>query len=195
VTDLPRERFREASAVLADAYLDDPGWVAVGPDNRRRRHAYTRRVCRGAISIVDRWGGKIWCAERDGRVAGVLTSCDPGQWPPPQLRATVKQSLGPALAGPAVLWRSLAADAAMHKHHPEEPHFYVWMLGVSPQHQRTGVGRALLNAALARAEEFGLPTYLETANPENLPYYASFGFRETAEATLPRDTPIWCMMR
>jgi ribosomal protein S18 acetylase RimI-like enzyme len=94
-----------------------------------------------------------------------------------------------------VLWRSLAADAAMHKHHPEDPHFYVWMLGVSPQHQRTGVGRALLSTALARAEEFGLPAYLETANPENLPYYASFGFREVGEATLPRDAPIWFMMR
>lgn len=193
--DLPRERFTEASVVLADAYLDDPGWVAVGPTDRRRRHAYTRRVCRGALSVVDRWGGRIWCVERDGEVAGVLTSCDPGQWPPPQVRATVKQALGPTLAGPGVLWRSLAADSAMHKHHPEEPHFYVWMLGVSPDHQRTGVGRALLNAALVRAEEFGLPAYLETANPENLPYYASFGFREIGETKLPRDAPIWFMMR
>lgn len=193
--DLPRERFDEASVVLADGYLDDPGWVAVGPDDRARRHSYTRRVCRGALSIVDRWGGRIWCVQRDGAVAGVLTSCDPGQWPPPQLRSIGKQALGPMLAGPAVLWRSLAADAAMHKHHPEDPHFYVWMLAVSPQHQRTGVGRALLNTALKRAEEFGLPAYLETANPENLPYYSSFGFRETGEAKLPRDTPIWFMMR
>jgi ribosomal protein S18 acetylase RimI-like enzyme len=195
VLDLPRDRFGEAGHVLADAYLDDPGWVAVGPDHRERRHAYTRRICRGALRVVDRWGGRIWCAMRDDAVAGVLTTCDPGQWPPPQLRATAVQALGPALAGPRVLWRSLAADAAMHKHHPEDPHFYVWMLGVSPQHQRTGVGRALLSTALARAEEFGLPAYLETANPENLPYYASFGFREVGEATLPRDAPIWFMMR
>lgn len=195
VLDLPRERFDEASVVLADAYLDDPGWVAVGPDSPRRRHAYTRRICRGALAIVDRWGGRIWCVQRDGAVAGVLTSCDPGQWPPPALRATVRQSLGPVIAGPATLWRSLAADATMHKHHPQEPHFYVWMLAVSPKHQRTGVGRALLNTALGRAEEFGLPAYLETANPENLPYYASFGFRETGEAKLPRDVPIWSMMR
>jgi GNAT superfamily N-acetyltransferase len=181
--------------VLADAYLDDPGWVAVGPDDPRRRHAYTRRVCRGALSIVHRWGGRIWHVQRDGRVAGVLTSCDPGQWPPPQLRATAMQALGPALAGPAVLWRSLAADAAMHKHHPRDPHFFVWMLAVSPRQQRTGVGRALLNTALARAEEFGMPAYLETAKPANLPYYSSFGFREIGEAQLPRGAPIWFMMR
>ena len=145
--------------------------------------------------MVERWGGRIWCVEREGRLAGVLTSCDPGQWPPPQVRASAKQALGPILAGPAVLWRSLVADAAMHRHHPEDPHFYVWMLGVSPGHQRTGVGRALLNAALGRSEEFGLPTFLETANRENLPYYSSFGFREIGEARLPRDAPIWSMMR
>lgn len=195
VTELTPDRFDEASVVLADAYLDDPGWVAVGPDNPPRRHAYTRRVCRGALSVVDRWGGRIWCVQREGRVAGVLTSCDPGQWPPPQLRATARQALGPTLAGPAVLWRSLAADNAMHRHHPREPHFFVWMLAVSPQHQRTGVGRALLQTALQRADEFGVETYLETAKPENLPYYSSFGFREIGETRLPRNAPIWFMMR
>jgi GNAT superfamily N-acetyltransferase len=195
VFDLPRERFGEASVVLADGYLDDPAWVAVGPDERGRRHAYTRRVCRGALSVVDRWGGCIWGAERDGALVGVLTSCDPGQWPPPQARAVFRQARGPLLAGPAVLRRSLAADAAMHRHHPEDPHFYVWMLAVAPEHQRTGVGRALLNTALERAGEFGLPAYLETGNRENLPYYASFGFREVGEARLPRDARIWFMMR
>jgi ribosomal protein S18 acetylase RimI-like enzyme len=195
VAELPRERFDEAAVVLADAYLDDPGWVAVGPTNRGRRHAYTRRVCRGALSIVDRWGGRIWQAQRDGKVAGVLTSCDPGQWPPPQLRATATQALGPALAGPAVLWRSLVADAAMHKHHPEDDHFFIWMLAVSPAHQRSGVGRALLTTALERAEELDTYTYLETANAENLPYYSSFGFRETGMTKLPRDAPIWFMIR
>jgi GNAT superfamily N-acetyltransferase len=195
VRELPRDRFEEASVVLADAYLDDPGWVAVGPRHRRRRHAYTRRICRGALSIVDRWGGRIWNVQRDGEVAGVLTSCDPGQWPPPQLRATAMQALGPTLAGPAVLYRSLVADAEMHEHHPQEPHFFVWMLAVSPRHQRSGVGRALLQTALERADELGADTYLETANPDNLPYYSSFGFRQIGETKLLRATPIWFMMR
>jgi GNAT superfamily N-acetyltransferase len=195
VQQLPPERFDEASRVLADAYLDDPGWVSVGPRNTARRHSYTRRVCRGALSVVERWGGFIWHVERDGEVAGVLTSVDPGQWPPPQFRSIAYQAVGPTLAGPGVLWRSLAADARMHKHHPEEPHFFVWMLAVSPKHQRTGVGRALLQTALARAEQLGTFTYLETAKPENLPYYASFGFRELGETALPGGAPIWFMDR
>lgn len=195
VSTLPPERFAEASVVMADAFMEDPGWTAAGPDDPRRRHAYIRRVCLGSLRVVHRWGGPIWQVERDDGVAGVLSSLDPGQWPPPQIRATVYQALGPLLAGPAVLWRSLSSDSALHKGHPREDHFFVWMLTVSPAAQRSGVGRALLSTALERAEEKGVPTYLDTANPANLPYYGSFGFEQTGEADLPRGAKLWFMYR
>jgi GNAT superfamily N-acetyltransferase len=57
------------------------------------------------------------------------------------------------------------------------------------------VGRALLSKALARADELGVPTYLDTANPANLPYYASFGFRQTGERPMPRGSTLWFMLR
>jgi GNAT superfamily N-acetyltransferase len=195
VVALPRERYREASVVMADAFLDDPGWSAVGPDDPRRRHAYIRRVCHGVLGVVARRGGSNWHVERGGRTAGVIATLDPGQWPPPQLPALAAQALGPVLAGPSVLWRSLGGDAAMHKGHPEDPHFFVWMLTVSPTAQRSGIGRALLSAALKRADEFGVPTYLDTANPDNLPYYGSFGFEPTGQTALPRGAPLWFMYR
>jgi GNAT superfamily N-acetyltransferase len=107
----------------------------------------------------------------------------------------VAQALGPVLAGPAVLWRSLSADNALHAGHPEEPHLFVWMLTVAPALQRSGVGRALLTHAIARAGELGVSTYLDTANPANLPYYGSFGFACTGERDLPRGASIWFMHR
>jgi ribosomal protein S18 acetylase RimI-like enzyme len=99
------------------------------------------------------------------------------------------------LAGPSVLRRSLVADNAMHRGHPGEEHFFVWMLTVSPAAQRSGVGRALLSTALERADARGVPTYLDTANPDNLPYYASFGFENTGQGKLPRGAPLWYMYR
>src|SRR5213078_4757811 len=111
--------------------------------------------CRGVLAVSERRGGWISQVERDGRTAGVLATVDPGQWPPPQLPALASQALGPVLAGPAVLWRSLSADNAMHRGHPPEPHVFVWMLTVAPAAQRTGIGRALLSTAIARADEFG----------------------------------------
>jgi GNAT superfamily N-acetyltransferase len=195
VTELPRARFEAASVVMADAFVDDPGWQAVGPDDPRRLHRYIRRVCRGVLALTARRGGQIWQVEREGRTVGVLSLLDPGQWPPPELPALAAQALGPVLAGPAVLWRSLKADSAMHRGHPAEPHLFVWMLTVSPPAQRTGVGRALLSTALARAEELGVPTYLDTAKPANLPYYGSFGFEAIGETQLPRRATLWFMFR
>jgi GNAT superfamily N-acetyltransferase len=195
VIELPRTRFGEASNVMADAFVDDPGWKAVGPDDPQRLHTYIRRVCGGILRVCARRGGRIWQVERNGRTVGVLSSLDPGQWPPPQLPALVAQAAGPMLAGPAVLLRSLSADNAMHRGHPDEPHLFVWMLTVAPHAQRTGVGRALLSSAITRAEELGVATYLDTAKPENLPYYASFGFRELGQTALPRGAALWFMMR
>jgi GNAT superfamily N-acetyltransferase len=195
VIDLQPERFDEASTVMADAFLDDPGWVAVGPGARARRHAYIRRVCRGSLNVVRRRGGQVRHVEREGRIAGVISSLDPGQWPPPQVSATAMQALGPTIAGPAVLWRSLVTDGAMHKGHPGEDHLFVWMLTVAPAAQRSGVGRALLSAALARADELRVPVYLDTANPANLPYYGSFGFENTGQTELPRGATLWFMYR
>src|SRR4051794_33585115 len=195
VTNLPRERFSEAAEVMADAFLDDPGWSAVGPDDPLRLHRYIRRVCRGVLTVTSRRDGFIWHVERDGDVVGVLASLDPGQWPPPQLSSLAAQALGPVLAGPAVLWRSFGGDNAMHQGHPDDLHFFVWMLTVAPSAQRTGVGRALLSTALARADDLGVPTYLDTAKPENLPYYSSFGFDCTGQTDLPRGAPLWFMYR
>lgn len=195
VKELTPERFAEASVVMADAFVDDPGWVAVGPGHPKRRHTYIRRVCRGILNVCRRWGGPIWCVERDGRVAGVLCSLDPGQWPTPQFRAIAYQSLGPIVAGPAVLWRSLVADSRQHEGHPGEDHLYVWILTVAPAAQRTGVGRALLTTAIERAEAKGVPAYLDTANPDNLPYYGSFGFETIGQIDLPRGAPLWFLYR
>ena len=180
---------------MADAFLDDPGWSAVGPDNPKRRHAYIRRVCSAVLSIIARRGGFIWHVERQGGVAGVLAGLDPGQWPPPQLRSLGAQALGPVLGGPSVLWRSLRADGAMHMGHPDEEHVFVWILTVSPTAQRSGIGRALLSTALARAEELGVPAYLDTAKQANLPYYGSFGFEPVGQTELPRGAPLWFMFR
>jgi hypothetical protein len=52
-----------------------------------------------------------------------------------------------------------------------------------------------LTHAIARAGELGVSTYLDTANPANLPYYGSFGFACTGERDLPRGASIWFMHR
>jgi GNAT superfamily N-acetyltransferase len=108
---------------------------------------------------------------------------------------TAAGSPGAILAGPVAGIRALRADATMSAGHPHEPHVFVSLLAADPRHQRGGRGRALLSAAIAEAQDAGVPTYLNTANPANLPYYGSFGFTIVGEAVLPRGAPLWHLLR
>jgi hypothetical protein len=49
--------------------------------------------------------------------------------------------------------------------------------------------------ALARADEAGVPAYLWTANPDNLPYYRSHGYEVIAEDEIPGGATNWYMER
>ena len=186
---------RGAARVLADAFVDDPGWADVGPDDHGARWRYAYRTCLGAVRVARRWGGPSWCAVEDGVPAAVLTTIGPGLWPPPQLPLIAFQAPGALLAGPTVIARSLRAERVIERGHPEHPHVFVWMLAVSPRRQRSGLGRALMERALAVADAAAVPAYLDTANPANLPYYGSFGFRVLDEDRLPRGAPLWFMER
>jgi ribosomal protein S18 acetylase RimI-like enzyme len=186
---------RAAAVVLADAFLDDPGWVAVGPSDSHARWKYIYRTCLGAIRIGERWCGPSWCILDGNEPIAVLTGCAPGLWPPPRLRSLLHLSAGPLLAGPAPLVRSLGAERVVEAAHPTYEHFLVWMFAVSPQHQRSGLGRRLMREALARADSDEVPAYLWTGNPANLPYYRSHGFEVIGEATIPGGVPNWFMQR
>jgi GNAT superfamily N-acetyltransferase len=184
-----------AATVLADAFIDDPAWIAAGPRSRRARHGYIRRTGLGSIRAAARWCGPSWCVVEDGEPVAVLTGSAPGLWPPPHLRTILLMAPGALLAGPASLARSLATQRIDDAAHPEYEHFYVWMLAVSPAHQRKGLGRRLMTVALEQAAAAEVPAYLWTGNPANVPYYRSFGFAVIGEATLPGDTPCWFMER
>ena len=186
---------RGAATVLADAFVDDPGWVAVGPRRTRARWRYIHRTCLGAMRVGARWCGPSWCILADGEPVAVLTGCAPGKWPPPKLPTLAHLAPGPLLAGPATVMRSLRTERIIDAAHPTYDHFLVWMFAVSPAHQRRGLGRRLMAQALARADADDVPAYLWTGNPDNLPYYRSHGFAVTGEALIPSDVPNWFLER
>jgi GNAT superfamily N-acetyltransferase len=107
-------------------------------------------------------------------------------WLPP--RATPDE---PALV--ALLERSVPAERretcfavleAMGRAHPTESHWYLPFIGVIPERQGHGLGTALLEASIHRCDEAGLPAYLESTNPRNVPLYRRFGFEVSGEIAI-----------
>jgi len=60
--------------------------------------------------------------------------------------------------------------------HPEEPHWYLSMIGVDPARQGRGYGSAILKESVRRCDEEGIVAYLESSNPKNVPLYERHGF-------------------
>lgn len=180
--------------MLADAFLDDPAWVGIGP----RLRPYRRAVLRGFFGLTLgealRHGGPSWCAVRDGRIVGAAVTFREGErFPPP--RANFVESPPFLLAGPAPALRGARVGAVMERAHPRDPHLYLWFLAAHPDAQREGVGRALMERVLEEAGRAARPVYLETTRFENVPYYGSFGFRVAAQQDLPRGARMWFMSR
>jgi GNAT superfamily N-acetyltransferase len=197
IRHLVRNDFDAAARLFADAFLHDPGWVAVGPDRAGHRHGVLRCYHRTALDVIARYGGPIYGAfddEEDGRggeLAGVAATFAAGLYPPPS-RTILRFVPGFLLAGPGPIVRGLRFSAVQEKGHPHDAHVYLWFLAVDPQHQRGGVGRALLARVY---EDATSPVYLDTANPANVPYYASNGYEELGKAAGPRGASMWFMRR
>jgi GNAT superfamily N-acetyltransferase len=191
IRELEPGEYHEAARIITDALLDDPGWRAVGPDNRRRRRKVLLGYHRAVVEVAHRHGGPIYGAFRADTLAAVAVTFAAGRYPPPA-HTFLRYVPSFLRAGPATIVRGLRASAVQDKGHPPEEHHFVWQLAVDPAHQRSGLGRALLQRTADGTE---VPMYLDTANPDNVPYYASFGFEEIGRAPLPRGATMWFMTR
>lgn len=172
---------------LARAFADDPVMRWMIPDERARR----RRLPR-LFSALTRYhhldhGGVEIASSADGIGAAALWD-PPGMWQ--QTRSAELRSLPTMLLtlGTAAL-RGQAAAELMKKHHPEEPHWYLAVIGSDPTVRGGGFGQALMRSRLDRVDAEHAPAYLESSNPVNVPYYERFGFEVTGEMTLPNGGP------
>ena len=137
--------------------------------------------------------GKVFAAHDRGGVVGCLIASPPltHPLPPPSLLVRVRTRIG---QGKRVTERWAQAFHTLDARHPREPHWYLGSLGVAPEAQKQGLGRALLAHFLSCADGDALPSYLETDRPENLAFYEQRGFRVQGEVQVHGAT-AWRMWR
>jgi GNAT superfamily N-acetyltransferase len=180
--------------VLGDAFLDDPVWGAIGPRIRAHRRIANRISFAGILTGSRRQDARIRVSRSGPEITGASLAFEPGGWPIPEGSAIWE--LGWLLiAGPLPAWRGIRDDRAMRASHVTHPHMYLWFLGVAPQHQGRGVGRALLADLHAESDKAGVPTYLETATAENVAFYRRDGYERLGEIKMPSGPRMWRMER
>lgn len=179
-----------ASSTLAAAFHDDPIFTWIVPDEPARR------------AHLARWFEVVVRALRAHRASyrtadGMAT----GLWVPPgtdALTAEENQRLAEATAafGAAAHERSAVLSAAMDICHPQQPHHYLWFLGVAPSHQGRGLGGRLLAAYLQALDRTGEAAYLEATSDDSRRLYERHGFEVTDVLTATPDSPpLWAMWR
>jgi GNAT superfamily N-acetyltransferase len=83
----------------------------------------------------------------------------------------------------------------MSGYHPEEPHWYLPLIGTDPRQQNKGYGSALLSYALAICDQQKMPAYLEATSSRNVPLYQRHGFEVLGTIQAGTSPPITPMLR
>ncbi|MGH3191011.1 MAG: GNAT family N-acetyltransferase [Streptosporangiaceae bacterium] len=173
--------------MLSLAFYDDPPFIWMLPDDRSRE-----RRARGLFKTILRSHAlKYGCVDvaLDGAaIVGGAIWLPPGHWRPTD-REQVRSLPGFIRALGARLGPASELVAYMARHHPREQHWYLYAIGVDPVHQGNGVASVLLRSRLARSDEAGLPAYLESSKPENVPLYEHFGFEVAEVLNPPKGAP------
>lgn len=182
---------RHLGDLLADAFDDDPFWLWLAPDDRRR-HAHLASMFTAMIRPRVQ-AGLAFTTTDDG---GVAVWSAPNRW-----KMTWRENLNgllPSLRtiGPRRIGPGLKALARFDQMHPREPHWYLEFLAANARMRGRGYGSALITPMLERADDEGIACYLESSKRENLPFYNRFGFEVTSEFHVGDDSPpMWAMWR
>ena len=183
---------------MARAFLNDPLRVYTQPDLEARMSQFTWLFTQ-LVRDAARQDG-VYTNTRVGQPDGVAV------WVAPQAEErTAEVAVWGEMDqmeqrfGPQAYRRFTAAYRHFdHIHHQRMagPHWYLALLGVSPRRQDQGIGRALLTPVLRRADQEGLPCYLETFVSDNVPFYEHRGFQVVDTGVEPQSqVAFWAMKR
>jgi GNAT superfamily N-acetyltransferase len=178
-----------AAAALASAFATDPVccWMSGQTDSETRMGPFWTSLVKTGLAKPDH---EIYV---DQDLSGVAVWRGIDNWKLPPIE--VARSL-PAMVRSLRMRLPLALQllSAMEKAHPTAPHYYLEFLGTRRDQQSKGVGSALLAPMLERCDTEGVPAYLESSNPRNVPFYARHGFVETGVVAAPKGGPKLTMM-
>lgn len=181
----------KVAAALGDAFIEDPVFTWLLPGSARRE-SRLRTFFAAEIEQYVLPNGTVWTTSG---YDGAVTELPPGAWDMPS-SVTLKDALKWMWVFGRRLALAMKVQRAMEERHLREPHFYIRAVGVRTALQGRGLGSALMQPTLERADSAGLPTYLEASSERSAALYKRLGFLHLDVIELPDGgPPVWRMRR
>jgi GNAT superfamily N-acetyltransferase len=181
------DQVQVAVDTLVSAFHDDPvaSWLFPGADDRRAAAPHIfgpmaeQSAAVGELAVIDEGSAvAVWLPQ---------AAHDAGFGEDGEL---------PAALRPHVERLAIFQRLVLERHPRGHAHLYLPFLGVRAQRRGSGLGSALLADRLARADDEGVPAYLEASSPRNRPLYERHGFMGLGDpVVLPDGPPVWPMWR
>jgi ribosomal protein S18 acetylase RimI-like enzyme len=171
------------AAMIADAFANLPASKYLVPDAEKRREVMARTF-RLDLEEVRQSAGIIRTVA--GLEAAALWSYRKGTGEQePELDARLSEAAGDAAPRFAAFYRALHARRVELM--GDRPHWHLWVLAVSPEHQGRGYGGLLMRDQLTAIDKIGEPTYLEAASTKLCATYRHFGFKTAGKPIVLED--------
>jgi len=197
VRRLVAEDRSRAVVALARAFQDDPVMTFLVPDPISQARALLTFMAAPVID-AERFQ-EVWTASVGDSVVGAAVWLPPGAYPRGTRRETssVLREMRSMHRIGSRIPASLRLYGKIDRVHKRMtlPHWYLVLLGCDPAWQGQGHGSALLGPVLQRADEDGVPAYLETQKEDNLPWYRRHGFEVVQEISARGCPKMWAMRR
>ncbi len=171
---------RAATLTLAEAFANDPSLEIFAPDPARRVKLGPPMMV--TILAYGMRYGRVWSNDDASAVAIWLHPESGPMKLPRMLRVGMWRApfmLG--LEGMRRMSKAMSAAEGFHKQ-VEGPHWYLNTIGTRTARQGQGLGSTLVEMGTSRADDAGVPCYLDTMTDSNIAFYRKRGFEIVGQA-------------
>ncbi|MEM9150698.1 MAG: GNAT family N-acetyltransferase [Cyanobacteria bacterium P01_F01_bin.3] len=198
IVSLKSADFAAASDHLSAAFSEDPLISYFLPEADTAKQKALKQLSMAFLNFAQSYGHIYTTSENPKGVAIWL--------PPEAFQITFSQLWGAVTSGLIasqfyMRWTRIMdfislvkTEIQLHSKLAPEPHWYLGMLGVSPECQGQGIGGKLLQPVLERADRTNMPCYLETTTAAAVRFYQRHGFEVVHQGMFVRRE-YWGMKR
>lgn len=175
--------------VLTEAFRADPFWAYFMPDPERDGFARESALQACLAAEIESYVRHGHTHLVDDRAAAL--------WTPPGVRADEEKLVEQfGIHGDdALLEAAFPQFLEIGAWRPEEPHFYLHLIGARDEARGVGLGSVLLERVLAVCDAEQTPAYLEASTPRSAALYERHGFERLGAIDFAPGVTLHPMLR